>query len=329
MTGNGNKLKQFVVQFRSVGTLAILAILFVGAAIATPEHTFVGTANINNLLSIGAEFGIIALGVGVLMIAGEFDLSVGSVLAFCSFLFTWFYGLVGSIYVAVLLTLICGALIGTLHGLITVKGHIVSFIATLGAMLSWRGLTEILSGGKIRSLAFEPDSLFAQLFSARLGDILPIQFVWFILFAAILYLALNRGRFGNWIYATGDNPMAARAMAVDTHLVKIVCFAIVGFLCAFSSVIQTARVTAFSTHMGTGWELQAVAAAVVGGVSLRGGRGSMIGIFVGALIIIVIDNMIGQLRLAYEWTYMAFGIVILGAALLDLIIEKRIQRASA
>ena len=309
--------------------LAVLLGLVAGAAIVTPHHTFILEMNIKTLLALGSEFGVVALGIGVLMIAGEFDLSVGSVLAFCSFIFASMIGVGANPFVAALITLACGALVGTIHGLITVKANIVSFVATLGGMLTWRGLTEILSGGTMRSIALDEHSLFVQLFAGQLGGVIPAQFIWFVFFAVVLYLVLNRGGFGNWIYATGDNAQAARAMAINTDRVKIVCFVLVGLTVAFAAVIQTTRSTAFSVHMATGWELQAVAAAVVGGTSLRGGRGSMIGIFLGALIIVVLDNMVGQARLPYEWTYVAFGLVILGSVLLDLFIEKRVQRTAA
>ena len=118
-------------------------------------------------------------------------------------------------------------------------------------------------------------------------------------------------------------------MAINTDLVKIVCFIIVACLVAFVAVIQTTRLAAFSSRVGTGWELRAVAAAVVGGVSLRGGRGSMVGIFLGALVIIVIENMVGLARLPYEWTFMVLGLVTLAAVLLDLIIDRQVQRATA
>lgn len=121
--------------------------------------------------------------------------------------------------------------------------------------------------------------------------------------------------------------MAARSMCINTDLVKIVCFMIVSCLCAFAAVIQTTRLAAFSSRVGTGWELRAIAAAVVGGTSLRGGRGSMVGIFLGALIIMIIENALVIARLPYEWTYMAFGFVIMFSVLLDLIIEKQVQRA--
>jgi simple sugar transport system permease protein len=246
----------------------------------------------------------------------------------CAFIFASLIGLGIDPFVTTLITMACGAVVGIIHGLITVKANVVSFVATLGGMLTWRGLAEILSGGRMRNVALDEHSLFVQVFTGQVGGVVPAQCIWFVLFAVVLYLVLNRGRFGNWIFATGDNPQAARAMAINTDMVKIVCFVLVGVMVAFAAVLQTTRSTAFSVYMATGWELNAVAAAVVGGTSLRGGRGSMIGIFLGALVIIVIDNMLGQLRLAYEYTYIAFGLVILGSVLLDLAIEKRVQRSA-
>jgi len=319
----------FFVRFRNIGVLVVLIILVAGAALLTPQNTFIQEANLKTLLALGPEFGIIALGVGVLMVSGEFDLSVGSQLALGSLIFISLAGAGVNIYIAALLTCLLGVGIGLLHGLVVVRARIVSFIATLGFMLTWRGLTEILTAGKVRSYDFVQHETFVQIFTGQVGGIVPSQVIWFVLFAIVLYFVLHRGRFGNWIYATGDNVQAARAMAIDTHLVKIACFMIVGFLCAFSAILQTTRTSAVTTHAGTGWELQAVAAAVVGGTSLRGGRGNVIGVFLGAFIIMVLDNMIVQARLPYEWSYAAFGVVILASALLDLGIEKQIQRAAA
>jgi len=322
-----NKEAHFLLRFRSIGAFAILVVLVVGAAILTPGHNFIRGANLQSLVSLGSEFGVIALGIGILMIAGEFDLSVGSVLAFCSLIFVFLIEAQVNPFAATAITLVVGALVGMLNGLITVKAQVVSFIATLGMMMFWRGLTLILSGGTMRAAVLDANPFFVGIFTGKLAGVIPAQAIWFLLFAVLLFLLLQRERFGNWIYATGDNALAARAMAIDTARVKIVCFAIVGFLVAFAAIIQTTRLAAFSSRVGTGWELRAVAAAVVGGTSLKGGRGSMVGIFIGTLIIIVIDNMVGLARMAYEWTYMAFGLVILGAVLLDLLIDKRIQSA--
>ena len=325
--GSKSKLSRFIVSFRNVGVLTILVILVVMFSIFTPENTFIGRANIKSMLSLGSEFMIIVLGVGLLMIAGEFDLSIGSVLAFCSLIFTWTIELGINPFIGTLITLMCGSLVGMLHGFITVKGKIVSFVTTLGGMMFWRGLTLILSAGAIRPAQTTEFTAFQALTMGKLGGYFPAQGIWFLIVAIVLWAVLHKRRFGNWIFSTGDNKLAARSMCINTDLVKIVCFVIVSCLCAFTAVIQTTRLSVFSSRVGTGWELRAIAAAVVGGTSLRGGRGSMVGIFLGALIIMIIENALVIARLPYEWTYMAFGFVIMFSVLLDLVIEKQVQRA--
>ena len=162
-----------LLRFRSIGVLVVLLALLAYAAIFTPSHTFTTLPNMQNLLSFGAEFGVIALAVGVLMIAGEFDLSVGSMLALSAFVFTFTLEFVGNPFIAAAITLGCGVLLGFINGSIVVRAHIVSFIATLGTMLTYRGLTEILSGGTVRTVSFESFPLFVQLFSGKIAWRLP------------------------------------------------------------------------------------------------------------------------------------------------------------
>lgn len=326
---NDNRILGFLSRNRIAGTVVILIAVVVVATLRSPDNNFIRVANLKNLGAFGSEFGIVALGVGLLMIAGEFDLSVGSVLAFCALVFTWTNELSLNPFIGLLITLVAGVVTGLTNGLITVRGKIVSFITTLGAMMFWRGLTLWLSGGEMRAVNLDPFSAFKALFTGDWFGFFPAQAFWFLLIAVILTILLHFRRFGNWIFSTGDNPLAARSMAINTDRVKITSFIIVGVLVAFAAVLQTTRLSAFSSRVGTGWELSAIAAAVVGGTSLRGGIGNMIGIFLGALIIIVIENALVLARLPYEWTYMAFGLVILFSVLLDLLIERRIQRASA
>ena len=310
-------------KFKSFGVLAIFIVLIVLVSIFSPENNFVRAKNIQNLLAFGSEFGIIVLGAGMLMIAGEFDLSVGSVLAFSSFIFGALFRAGMSPLPAFFITLAGGAAMGALNGIITVKGRILSFVGTLGTMMLWRGLTLLATGGTQFACDVSVHPAFTAAMNGKIGGYFPVQAVWFLFFALVLYFVLHHHRFGNWVYATGDNKLAARAMCIRTDIVKIVSFTIVGVLVAFSSVIQISRVASFSSRVGTGWELRVVAAAVVGGTSLLGGRGSMIGIFLGALIIIVIENALTIMRLPYEWTFSVYGAVILLAALLDLFIEKK------
>ncbi len=316
-------IRNYFLTTRYAGPLAIFIALIVFTASFSPEHNFIRPGNIINLLSFGPEFTIIVLGAGILMIAGEFDLSVGSVLAFTGFIFTWLYGAGVNPVLALLVTVCCGIAIGFINGVITVKAKILSFITTLGTMMVWRGLTLILSGGNQIPAKTTEHLGFTKLLTGRLFGFFPMPAVWFLLFAVVLGLLLHKTRYGNWIYATGNHPTAARAMCINTGMVKIISFMTVSGLVAFAAVIQTVRVAAFSSRIGTDWELKVIAACVVGGTSLLGGRGSMGGIFLGGLIIIVIENALTVGRLPYEWTYMVYGLVIMFAALLDLYIESR------
>ncbi|MEA1964075.1 MAG: ABC transporter permease [Candidatus Aerophobetes bacterium] len=286
------------------------------------QYRFINPGNIEVLLALGSEFSIIALGVGMLMICGEFDLSIGSILVFCSFIFVILFETGMNLLLAGFIVLIVGALLGLLNGIITVKAFIPSFITTLGMMMFWRGLTLLLSRGYTRPFDPEVSPIFCHILTGKIGGI-PVQVIWFVVFGAALGMFLHFHKFGNWVYATGDNKLAARAMGINTDRVKTICFIIVGILCAFVAMMQIVRVSTFSSRAGDGWELKAIAASVVGGTALMGGRGIMAGIFLGALIISVIENGLVVLRISYFWTYVVFGLVIVFSVLSSRYLERR------
>ncbi|MFQ6065850.1 MAG: ABC transporter permease [bacterium] len=287
------------------------------------QYRFISLPNIKVLLALGSEFSIIALGVGLLMVSGEFDLSVGSMLVFCSFIFIKLFEMGMNLFLAGGITLGLGAFLGFLNGLITTKAHIPSFITTLGTMMLWRGMTLILSQGFQRPFDPAVSPLLGSILTGKIAGFLPVQAIWFGVFGLILGVGLHFHKFGNWVYATGDNREAARAMGINTDRVKTICFMVVGILCAFVAVMQIIRVSTFSSRVGDGWELKAIAASVVGGTSLMGGIGSMAGIFLGALTISVIENGLVILRIPYFWTYIVFGLVIISSVLSSLYLERR------
>jgi simple sugar transport system permease protein len=158
-------------------------------------------------------------------------------------------------------------------------------------MLFWRGLLYGLSHMMpISILPYVPTgSPLTQILTGQIGPV-PVQILWFLAFALILGSLLHRHCFGNWVYAAGSNPEAARAMGVNVHMVKIVCYMIIGVLCAFAAVMQSVRLGSFAATQGIGFELKAIAAVVVGGTSLRGGVGGMLGMALGVFIIQIIEN---------------------------------------
>ena len=311
----------FGYRFFSIFLVFVALLLFFG--FFSPHYRFTSLANIKVLLGSGSEFSIIALGVGLLMVSGEFDLSVGSILVFCSFMFIRLFEIGMNLFLAGSITLGLGALLGFLNGFITTKARIPSFITTLGTMMLWRGMTLLLSLGYTRPFDTEVSPLLGSILTGKIGGVIPAQAIWFGAFGLVLGLVLHFHKFGNWVYATGDNKEAARAMGINTDRVKTICFMIVGVLCAFVAVMQIVRVSTFTSRAGDGWELKAIAASVVGGTSLMGGIGSMVGIFLGALTITVIENGLVLLRIPYFWTYIIFGLVIISSVLSSLYLERR------
>ncbi|MEA1964077.1 MAG: ABC transporter permease [Candidatus Aerophobetes bacterium] len=273
------------------------------------------------------DLGIVALGVGMLMICGEFDLSVSSVLPLCAFIFISLLKVNINPSFALCITLGSGALLGLLNGIITVKGRIPSFITTLGTMMFWRGILYV--GSHMWPIGLRaylpPGSVFEHIFVGKIGGI-PVQVIWFIAFAVILGIILHFHKFGNWVYATGDNKLAARAMGINTDRTKTICFIIVGVLCAFVGILQILRMETFGCTQGIGFELKAIAASVVGGTFLMGGIGSMMGIFLGAITIQILENGLILMRVPVFGISAFIGLAIVLFVILNTYIERRRTR---
>jgi len=282
---------------------------------------------VESLLYFGSELGLITLGITVLMIAGEFDLSVGATFAFYAFILSWLFGKGISLYLVIPIVLILGALIGALNGLITVKLKIPSFIVTLGTMMWWRGITYVASGGL--QFLFRPEEEYPFLTSILAGKIelggwgIPAAFIWFVAATIFLWFVVNYTAFGNRIYAVGDNPEAARERGVRTNKVKLTCFIIVGLLVAFAAILQTSRVRTAYAYTGEGYELQAIAAAVIGGTSLFGGVGTVTGTFLGMMFLRSLDTAILLYRAPAFWFKAFTGIAIIIGVALNYMIERR------
>jgi len=278
--------------YKASFTLIVFVILLLIFTIFTPNHIFVTSYNLGALGKLMPDLGIIAIGVGILMISGEFDLSVASIIPMSSYIFIksleWGFPLMAIPFI----TLLVGALMGLCNGILVVHGKLPSFIATLGTMLFWRGILYVSC--KMMPIGLraylEPGSWLEKMLVGSIGNRFPLQIVWFVGLSILLGLFLHFHRFGNWVFVTGDNPTAARAMGINTGRVKITCFIIVGLLCSFMSMIQALRIESFAATQGIGFELKAIASAVVGGTSLMGGIGSMLGIVLGTLTIQILEN---------------------------------------
>jgi simple sugar transport system permease protein len=295
--------------------VALVLIYLVFSLLAT--HGFLTVQGTASWLASASELGVLALPVGLLMIAGEFDLSVGSMVGASSVVVsvgTGYYGL--PIWASIALALALGALVGAGNGLLTVRTGLPSFIVTLAGLFIILGAGLGLSRAVIGTTAM---TVYAH-GSARVvfggswhGFIVSIA--WWFAFAAIASWILHRARFGNWVFATGGNATAARAAGVPTARVKILLFVSTAVGAALVGVLETVQYNGGDVTYGTDLVFAAPVAAVVGGVLLGGGFGSAIGIVIGTAIYGILSVGISYTRVNSDWTDLFIGALLLLAVL--------------
>jgi len=299
---------------------AVVQLICIAAALAAPEQFgYLRAANIETLLKSIPPLAILSVGVGILMIGGEFDLSVGSNFAIAAYIMAMLFNAGAPSPAAMLGGLAVGAFIGFLNGAITLFARIPSFIATLGTLMFWRGMLMVLSQGTTES--FAPGSFMQGVFAGSFGW-LQTQFIWAIAVGVGGYLLLERHKLGNHIFAVGGNRESAIAIGVNPGRVKMAAFIIVGTLAAFAGIISTFRVHSVSPEQGKGLELQAIAACVVGGVSLMGGQGSILGLFLGAALLFTITDVLLLLRAPGFYLDMFMGILIVAAVVFNRLTQR-------
>lgn len=312
----GNVLVAFIL-LQAVAILASFAFY--------ENFRYVSAINISLLLKSMAVIGVMALGVGILMVAGEFDLSVGSAMTFVAIVMATLVQDGWNVWLVMVLGLAMGGAIGFANGYISLTFSIPSFITTLGGLLFFRGAVLIYHGPT--QLRFEPTPLFKTVFS---GDFMlfsikiSMLFVWFILLAIALGLLLHRHRIGNHIYAVGGGESAAHAIGVNVFRTKMIAFVICGMCAAFAGVLSTTRVSSVQPGQGAGMELQAIAACVIGGFALKGGRGAMLGAVLGAAFIYTLSDILILLRLPGYYLDTAIGIFLVAAV----IVNQKLDRSS-
>lgn len=301
----------------------LLLVILIGVFQFTSNSFFLSYANMRGLLGFLPEMALVAIGVTLLMICGEFDLSVGSVFALMPMTMAVLMVAGWGFLPAVALGMLVCAAIGFINGFLTIKFGIPSFITTLGMLFMARSMTVVISGGFPPRL--QMDRIPEQLFIAFVGpgDLLRASFLWFVGIALFMAFLLSKTNFGNWVRATGGFLPAAQAMGIPTARVKIACFIICSMLAGFAGMIQVLRLGSPLPSIGEGLELQAVAAAVIGGTSLFGGVGSIMGGVIGATLIRVIDNGMVLSQVDSNWFKFAVGALTILAVVANAWLRKR------
>ena len=309
-------------EFAALTIFIIIAIVFY-----LINDRFLSVRNLRVLFTISPEVALIAMGVIILMISGEFDLSVGSVFALSGVVLVILTNSGFNPWIAMAISLITCIFIGYVNSFITLRFGIPSFIATLGTMFMVRSLAIVIVKAEFPTFPLEAMELPRAILANPIpGTFFRMSFVWFVLIFLLLVFYLHKSNYGNWSYSTGANRSAAAAMGVNTNNVKIRNFILCSFLAGLSGIFMVLRTKAAFPSTGIGYELQAIAAAVIGGASLFGGIGTVFGAIVGAFLLKFLDNGLVMARLDVNWFRFAVGLLLIVAVILNTNIKRIISK---
>jgi ribose/xylose/arabinose/galactoside ABC-type transport system permease subunit len=325
--------------WRNAGAYIALVVVILIFAVRLPE--FRQPSNLLNLLDQSVEIAVVAVGMTAIILTGGIDLSVGSLAALAPFLGAWLItthptvlgGLGGTALGGILLALLVGAAVGAINGLAITRMRLPPFIATLGMMSIVRGMSFLvshgsgISAGLPRGYKFTAHNLISLRMANGSNTNLTMAILVMLAVFAIGYVILSRTHVGRAIYAIGGNEMAARLSGLNVDRVKLGVYIAGGLLAALGGLIEVGTVGGAVPDAGKDLELNAIAAAVIGGTSLSGGRGSLAGTFAGALLMQTISNGLILSGVDSNWQRVAIGAVIMAAVAFDEFQKRRTRRA--
>ena len=318
----GRTARLLLLRYELTCLLTLVALFSIGGHL---NRALFDYYTLSTLLTFSAEVGIITVGVAFLMISGEFDMSVGAVGALSAVTFITLVnsGLPGPVGLLASIGLAC--IIGLLNGIITIKSGAPSFIVTLATAFTVRGILLIMTGGF--PVSYEGAVLPMSL--RLLGGSLPVgvrlSSLWFIVAIAVMTFILEFTKYGNHVFATGGNPTVAKEMGVRTERVKLINFVITSFLASLSGLFIVARLMSAEPLLLTGAELESIAAAVVGGCSLFGGYGSIVGAALGSVLISLIRVILTLTGAPVVWYRSIVGAILVMTALVDATVLRKLR----
>lgn len=307
------KNKNIIQYLQDYGSFIALIFLVIVIGAISPDFRTVN--NFLSLLRQSAINGLIAFGMTCVILTGGIDLSVGSVLALTSIICAHTIKIGLPAPLSMLIALIFGIILGTISGLMVTKSRLQPFIATLITMMGYRGLTMILSGGKPIS-RLGNNLLLNQIGKGSfLGIPIPVWIL--IIFFAIFLFVLKKTVLGRQIYATGSNAKAAELAGININNIKLIVYAVSGFMASLSGLILVSRLGSAQPTLGSGYELDAIAAVALGGTSMTGGRGKITGTLIGILIIAVLNNGLNIIGVSSYYQDVVKALVIFLAVISD------------
>lgn len=296
--------------------LALLIVLGIVLSLVSPY--FLTLSNLSNVMDQSVVTGIVAIGQTFVILTAGIDLSVGSLVGLTGIVLGLSFARFG-VPGAILAALLAGAAAGFINGAIITKGRVAAFVVTLGMMSIARSQAYVLSGAS--SISSVPSG-FGVLASGSLFG-LPVNFIALVVLYAAAWIFLTRSKGGRILYAIGSNAEAARVAGLQVDRYRILAYVVSGVLSAVAAIFLSARILSIDPIAGTGLELDSIAAVVIGGTSLFGGRGSIVGTLIGVFIMVLIRNGLNLLNVSPYWQGTAIGSIVIAAVLAERLLSAR------
>jgi ribose transport system permease protein len=291
----------------NVGIICLLAV-------ETPN--FFNLGNVQSVLNDASIMGIGAAAMTLLIMAGAFDLSVSATMGLAPIIGLLLGGAIGPI--AILLSILAGAVLGLVNGLIVTRGHVAPFVATLGTLFVYGSLGAIATGGNALIVT---SPFLLELSTGALFGLIPYSFIIMLLVFGTCYFILSRLHIGRWIRATGSNLRAAHVVGVDLQWIYVVLFTLTGALTGLAGIILSGYLASAIATQAPNYNLSVISSVVVGGTSLRGGEGSLVGTVLAAWLFAMVNNGLILYGVDSYWQYLAIGIVLVAALTLGVLVE--------
>lgn len=312
-----------------LGILGVFLSLWLIFIISAPK-TFLSPQIYYAFMASIPFFAIMAIPLTIVVIAGEMDLSFPSIMAMgmVAFYFTYngtmfLNNTSVQVFLAIAAALLTGAAVGWINGAIIVKFGIPSLVVTIGTQFFWRGAVLVLTQGGNFTLEFIKRTPFHPLLVGKIGGYFPMQMVWLIVITIMGWVLLNRHRFGAHVYLIGDNVNSAELMGINTRRTRIQAFMLVGVVSAFAGVVASFYVAYFWPSLGDGYLMSTLASVFLGGTSVFGGTGTILGTFLGAFIIGAIEAATVAVGLTGFWTQLIYGLIIVLSVIMHTYLRKR------
>jgi simple sugar transport system permease protein len=307
-----------------VGIVFVAVVIWLLFLIGSPRTFLTGNIYVA-FMSSTPYFALIAIPLTLVVITGEIDLSFPSVMAFGMTIFDLVFTATHSVWLGFIGCILGGIVVGLTNGLIVTKIGIPSLVATIGTQFFWRGWVYVLTNGQGLGMSDVQNTFLYPALVGKIGGVIPMQFIWTIIFALVVWFFLNRHRFGAHVYLTGDNVDSARLMGVNVDLTKILAFAAVGAAAAFAGFVISEDVLFFWPTLGEQGLMNTLASVFLGGTSVFGGTGTIFGTFIAAFIIAIINPGIVASGWTAYWTQLIYGFIIVVSISLQALLRRRLS----